>query len=269
MLSINRLIIFQFERLYSRLVFKQRHPNPSCSRMEIDLKNVSFDADMYQVKEEFARILHSDYFRRTNDQTEEQRLMNFKVELEPSERGWRHTGFGKLFLPNRGAGQRLLQLAKEDEDFPSIESRRIMMRDSGNKPTKKIIEMLRKVPYQEPSIDRERDEILSKLALSWRIDKLQIGLWLKRPTTRQGNASGGVFAVEWEKDYTAVGNARLAFDYENKFLIFHLGDPSLDDISHRVIIKFFNIRQMWAGYDFRPCAFSVITFLGQYLMIVG
>ncbi|KAL5529571.1 hypothetical protein ACEPAG_5556 [Sanghuangporus baumii] len=228
--------------------------------MEIELINISFRADLYDVKEEFARILHSDNFRLiTRNNGQEFRPLNFHIVLRRLENG-RHDGTGTLTLPNKRLGQVLLQLAIDNKDFPCVNSRRIRMRESERKPNKGRVETLRKLPYQDPSIDRERDNILIQLSVSWRIDKLQLGVWISRPTPHRGTGRQGVFAVEWEKDYTVAGNAQVEFKYDRKSLRLRLGDPFSDDETHFVVIKYSNIQHLWVGYDFRPyICFDLLT----------
>ncbi|KAL5489956.1 hypothetical protein ACEPAI_4789 [Sanghuangporus weigelae] len=228
--------------------------------MEIELISISFRADLYDVKEEFARILHSDNFRLiTRNNGQEFRPLNFHIVLGRLESG-RHDGTGILTLPNKKLGQVLLQLAIDNKDFPCVNSRRIRMRESERKPNKGRVETLRKLPYQDPSIDRERDNILFELSVSWRIDKLQLGVWISRPTPHRGTGCQGVFAVEWEKDYTAAGNAQVEFKYDRKSLRLRLGDPFSDDETHYVVIKYSNIQHFWVGYEFKPyICFDLLT----------
>lgn len=221
--------------------------------MEIELRKISFQADLYEVKAEFARILHSEQLQLGYDQGDpEDRLMNFHVDLGESDVR-RHNGTGTLTIPNRKIAQMLLSHAKCNIVFPSVRDYRILMRDSGRRPNRGMLETLRKVPYQDPKVDRDRDNIILKLNVSWRVDQLQFGLWLRRPSLKYDTKRVNTFAVEWEKDYTAVGNAQLTFEFVHKQIRLLLGDPSLDEVSHSVVIKFSNIQRIWTGYEFKPC----------------
>ncbi|THH11989.1 hypothetical protein EW145_g298 [Phellinidium pouzarii] len=239
--------------------------------MEIELKHIDYGADLYQVKEVFARILHSDEFRgRSEDGAQ---LINFQVVLGGSE-FQRHNGTGTLIIPSRKMGQLLLTKAANGDVSPVIDSRRsgrsrrILMRESNHRPSKGILETLKKVSYQDPSVDRDRDDKLLELSASLRVDKLQFGVWLQNPPQQlcpglqlQNSARCRMtFAVEWEKDYTAIGNAQLSLELEHKLIRIQLGDPSLDDEAHSIVIKFSNIQQMWIGIEFRPyICFKVFT----------
>lgn len=234
--------------------------------MEIELAKVSFQADLYEVKAEFARILHSEQLRLEHGDPE-QRLMNFNLTLGESDFR-RHNGTGLLIIPNRKVAQILLSLARLDEDYPSVRNNRILMRDSGRKPKRGMMETLRKVPYQDPEVDRVREDIILKLNVSWRVDRLQFGLWIRRPSPKHEAKRVNTFAVEWEKDYTAVGNAQLEFEFIHKQIRLQLGDPSLDDVSHSVVIKFSNIQRIWTGYEFRPCMYYIcLHYCGIALLI--
>ncbi|KAI5114733.1 hypothetical protein M0805_001582, partial [Coniferiporia weirii] len=158
-------------------------------------------------------------------------------------------------------------MAQTGEVSPKVysegRSRRICMRDSGRKPGKGIIETLKKVAYQDPRVDRERDDKLLKLSTSLRVDKLQFGIWLNRqprqlPFNRRVPSAPSqdrlTFAVEWEKDYTEKGNAQLLLELEHKLVRIKLGDPFLDQEAHSIVIKFSNIRGLRVGIEFRPYA---------------
>lgn len=224
--------------------------------MEIELIGIDYRANIYDVKEEFARILHSERFKRIKGtESEETRPINFRLILGKSDKGY-HDGSGTLTLPHRRIGEQLLNLARQNKIFPVVNSRRIRMRDDGEKVPRWLVETLRKLPYQDPSIDRERDDIHFKLGISWRIDKLQFGRWHPRPAPRHDEEHRGLFAVEWEKDYTKSGNAQVGFDYDQKLVRLRLGDPFLQDDLYYVIIRFSNVQQLWVGYEIKACSYS-------------
>ncbi|KAH8117020.1 RNA dependent RNA polymerase-domain-containing protein [Phellopilus nigrolimitatus] len=210
--------------------------------MEIGLGGIDYSADLYEVKECFAKILHSDTFQRPEEQP-----LHFKVTLGSHEK-WRHNGRGILTVPVYKIGKDLLNFKRKGIIVPVVRSRRIWMQELGRLKNKGILETLRKVPYQDPSLDRERDDKLQRLDVSLRIDKLQFGIWLQQPLpNRQVD-----FAVEWEKGYTAIGNAQLRIEFDHKIIRIQVGDPYIDYEAHSLVLKFSNIQDIWVGFDFGP-----------------
>ena len=67
--------------------------------MEIELGEIDFSANHYEVALEFARILHRIDYRSELAEGEEYRPLNFHVNLEKSNGGWMNCGRGSLIVP--------------------------------------------------------------------------------------------------------------------------------------------------------------------------
>ena len=226
---------------------------PPAYIMELELAGISYEMDIYEVKAAFATILHSDDFRRDMEDDP----MNFHVELGEHET-LRHDGTGKLTVTSRAIGNKLLGiLSSMPSDVRQKIFRRIRLRDTRRRPPLWTLQTLQKVKYVDPDVDRERDAILYKMNVTWRINDLQFGQWLKKPTVGRKStiAQGGIFAWEWSKNYTKIGVARLNIEYEHKLIRMTLGDPLVEHQAFSVVIKFSNIQCIWFGYEYAPCTF--------------
>ena len=217
--------------------------------MELELGRIDSSMDLYDVTTALAVIMHSeDYFPR---KSEDEPLINFKVELQSHET-LQHNGKGRLTVPARSIGKKLLRVLVE---MPSDKRKRLlgnmMMREVHSKLSEGAQQALLKVPYEDPMINKERENKIYKMGVTWRINDLQIGQWLKRP--KDGTQSG-VFAWEWSKNYTKIGVARLNIEYGYKEIRMTLGDPLVEDEAFSVVLKFTNIQNIWYGYEYSPCA---------------
>lgn len=225
--------------------------------MNIEIAKIDVSMDLYDVKTALALILHSDdYFPR---RSEDEPLINFNLELQPHQT-LQHNGRGKLTLPTRAIGDKLLRILTE---MPADSRKRLlgsmMMRKMSVKPPDNVQQQLLKVPYEDPMVNKERDSKVYKMGVTWRINDLQIGQWLRRPK----NGKNGVFAWEWGRNYTKIGVARLSIEYEHKEIRMTLGDPLVEDEAFSVVLKFTNIQNIWYGYEYSPCACGHIPLFTQ------
>lgn len=231
------------------------------------MTGIERSADEYDVKEALARVLHSPRFSRWKP---EGRLLNFKVKLNRDlTRGVRNDGTGTLMLPTSEAGLELLRLVRSKRLQIKVGSgkNKIYFKDAQTDPhdMKGQVEALRKIPYQDPSFERSRDLKLKELGAgstgstfpsftSLRIDKLQFGIWGRRPDPTTEPEQLGIFCWEWEKSCTSIGNGLIWIEYDHKLVRIQLGNSALDAIAQNVVITFANIRAIWIGYDFgAPC----------------
>lgn len=207
--------------------------------MEISLTNLDTRANLYDIKSALEKVLHSPG----------QPPFNFLVLLNQSKTdGFENDGTGSLILPSKQTGRDFLRKIKANEKKVVLgpKRRRVHFDQKGRAPHKGTIEMLRKVPYQSPDIDKQMDRIRQELkSRRFRIDKLQVGCW----KSTQSPSQSRVFAIEWEKEYTSIGNAVLGFDYDKKVLRIQMGEPLQDEIAYSVILKFAIIRDIWVGSD--------------------
>lgn len=219
-------------------------------------------ADDYDVKEALARVLYSHKFSRWKP---EGRLLNFKVKLNRDlTRGVRNDGTGTLLLPAAEVGRELLRLVRTKglQIKAGSGKNKIFFKDAQTDPSEiqGQVEALRKIPYQDPSFERKRDLKLKELGAgstgstfpsftSLRIDKLQFGIWDRRPDPTTDPEQVGIFCWEWQKEYTSIGNGLIWIEYDRKLIRIQLGNSALDATAQNVVITFSNIRNIWTGYD--------------------
>lgn len=224
------------------------------------MESIDFIATRYEVTSKLAQILHDPElfcFRHANADTPflnlgpaERRPMNFQVVLNEGNSGVRNNGTGYLTVPDVKIGQRFLNLIRQKKIAVKINGRKIFFKNSHRRPSFGLLQTLKKVPYQDPSIDRERDDKAMMLDCDFRVDKLKFGVWSRRPAPN----IFGIFCSEWEREYTSIGNALMRIEYEHKLIRIQLGDPAMDEIAYRVVLKFSNLQKVWVGYDFgNPC----------------
>lgn len=201
------------------------------------MRHLDTRSDLYEVKAALAEVLHSE---------DPQSPFNFHVSLNESDTmGFANDGTGSLILPTKAHGKNFLKKIENGELQVKINRRRISFKQATTRkgPSKGIIEMLKKVPYQDPQLDKRRDTIRQQLEVRLRIDKLQFGCWAIQNTRTK-------FCVEWSKEFTSIGNAVLGIEYDHKLIRIQIGDSLLDDIAYSVVLKFARIRKMWVGSDY-------------------
>ena len=222
--------------------------------MEISLEYLNKTSDYYDVKETIAKLLHSPEFSPPG----KGRRLNFEVHLNLSEvSGLSNNGTGSLFVPNKQVGVKLLQKTKKKAVKVLPNHRRIVFTEAKLQPNRKsIIDEIRKVPYQDPSIDKFREETVQELKRELRLDKVQFGYWLRRPLEQ----NRGIFAVEWPREGSKQNfYASLRFDYFHKAVRVQLGDPLFDHVKHHIVLKISNIRELWIGWDFgKACMYHLL-----------
>ncbi|TDL24977.1 RdRP-domain-containing protein [Rickenella mellea] len=213
--------------------------------MEFRMEGIAVKANRYEVTEALAKALH------TSDFSTEKRPINFQVILNEGIGGVRNNGTGLLTLPEEGIGKKFRRYLSEKKISIRVLGRRINFRPSHHQPRHRTIETLQKVPYQDPSIDQERDEKLLQLDKALRVNNLQFGLWSIRPKPQTATSPPvrGIFCSEWDRSYTTIGNALLWIEYDHKLLRIQLGESSLDEIANSLVIKFSSVQNLWIGYE--------------------
>lgn len=219
--------------------------------MDLSIRSIDYQASLYEVKDALAQLLHSrdfDTLRPGN------RNINFHVRLNLNEKiETRNIGTGLLTVPTVAIGKKLLRLMKHGGRKILVRKRPITLEHWSSKPYQGLVETLLKVPYQDPALDREKDDKLRSLNVRFRVDEIQFGIWGVRPSQSQGVR--GVFCREWAKRYTVDKFAQLWFDYDHKVLRIRLGDPARDETAYNIVIRFSTLRNLWSGVDFgNPCA---------------
>ncbi|RPD66474.1 RdRP-domain-containing protein [Lentinus tigrinus ALCF2SS1-7] len=213
--------------------------------MEIELADVSREATQWDVKRIFGAILHGEGFYDASDP--KARPINFKVTLNPGQ-GVQNNGTGSLILPHRKVGDKLLKWVYEEHHPVLVNGRRARLFRTKNRPGRGLKEQLEKTPYLEPDVEEKREEKLRRLDLGLHVDKLQFGIFYRRPEAPM--TAGRIFSNEYQVSHRDKGAGLLWFDYDHKVIRIQLGDRMTEEIGSTVAIKFDNLRKVAIGLDF-------------------
>ncbi|KAH9843166.1 RdRP-domain-containing protein [Rhodofomes roseus] len=218
--------------------------------MEIELRDISRDATIWEVKRKIGSILHSDYFYNPTDPKD--RPANFQVSLNEGPNGITHNGTGILSLGSRKLGDRFLRwlhnpgLHESDIDV-QLNGRKIRFFRSKNRPNHGLQQILEKAPYLPPEIEEEREDKLRQLDHSIHVDKIQFGIFY-RPVDAKPT-EGRAFSNEFEISHREKGAGILWFEYDHKLIRIQMGDQMTEQIAHNIAITFANIRKIAKGID--------------------
>ncbi|KAF6763917.1 RNA dependent RNA polymerase-domain-containing protein [Ephemerocybe angulata] len=208
--------------------------------MNIDIRFVPTEENEWTVTRAISSIIHADEFA----VSEEEKRVNFKVELNPNETsGVGHNHTGTLTLPTAALGRKFLNHVR---DKPiKLSKQKLKFYRSQTAPRKHVVATLGKTPFVSPDIEEKHVKTMWALEDNIRLETVQFGT-LYRPVYPGGRA----FSVEWEKRYTTVGLATLKLEYDHKLIRISLGDPQTEHIGYTVAINFASIRKIGVGYDF-------------------
>ncbi|EKM55297.1 uncharacterized protein PHACADRAFT_173398 [Phanerochaete carnosa HHB-10118-sp] len=215
--------------------------------MEIELKYIPFEASQWDIKRAVGGVLHSDDFFNASDPTA--RLINFEVNLNKHKSSEaRNDGTGVLILPDRKVGQKLLRLLRAGVHKVRVNGRKVHMNISPRKPEARVKERLEKTLYLNPEIEEELEAKLEKLDVGLHVDKLQFGVYYRRPG--DSVKTSRLFSNEYEISHVNKSAGLLHFEYTHKLIRIRLGDPMTEQLAHNVVITFANIRKLAIGLDF-------------------
>ncbi len=140
---------------------------------------------------------------------------NFKITLNPGQ-GSRNNGTGSLILPHRKVGDRLMKWVYEERNPVLINGRKARLFRSKSKPGRGLKEQLEKTPYLSPDVEEKREEKLRKLDLGLHVDKLQFGVFYRRPEAPM--TASRIFSNEYQISHRDKGAGLLWFDYDHKVI---------------------------------------------------
>ena len=184
--------------------------------MEIELKRISFEANVYDVREAVAAVLHGPDLYDPNDKDNKGRVPNFDVIMGKSPAGRIHNGTAILRVGSN-LGSRLIKWNRESRDH-NIEVKGEPLRIFNLHTTvpPDVKKTLEKALYIDPERDRQRSQIEEKARLVHaRIAKIQFGVWY-RP---EGSTSPRrTFSIEHEREFITKSAAYLNLVYEHKLI---------------------------------------------------
>ncbi|KAI6013233.1 RNA dependent RNA polymerase-domain-containing protein [Pisolithus marmoratus] len=178
----------------------------------------------------------------------QQRLPNFKVTLNPDDRGGvRNNGTGALTLTT-AIGAEFLALYNQGNITAMVDGRQLVFHPSG-RPVDAGLEMtLERAPFIDPDIAQERQKKIDALQDRFCVCKVQIGTFY-RPDNA-GPCDSRAFSIEWETDLKQRSMAWLKFEYDHKLMRVEIGDPATESTRYDVVVKFHNIAKMALGCSF-------------------
>ena len=184
--------------------------------MELELKWIHADADIYDVRKAVQDVLHGPELYDPNNKENKGRKPNFEVVMGISPAGRSHNGTAALRLPVR-LGQKLFRWYRESEEHRIVvKGRPLKLFRSDNHVPPDVKQVLEKALYIDPEQDKRRTQIEDHAhSVHLRIAKVQFGVWYK-PSDFPG--VGRSFSIEYEREFIGQSVAYLHVVYEHKLI---------------------------------------------------
>ena len=184
--------------------------------MELELKRIHFDADVYDVRKAVQEVLHGPELYDPNNKENKGRKPNFEVVMGISPAGRSHDGTAALRLPVR-LGQKLFGWYRESEEHRIVvKGRPLKLFRSDNHIPPDVKQVLEKALYIDPEQDKRRTRIKDRAhSVHLRIAKVQFGVWYKPSNS---SVAGRSFSIEYERDFMGQSSAYLHVVYEHKLI---------------------------------------------------
>jgi RNA-dependent RNA polymerase len=184
--------------------------------MEIELKRISFEADVYDVRKAVALVLHGPDLYDPNDERNKGRKPNFQVEMGTSPAGRIHNGTA-ILRTTTDVGTQLLQWQKSDENNIVVDGRALRIFNAHRKVPQDVKETLEKALFVDPDQDKRRTLIEDQARqVRLRIALIQFGIWY-RPSNCPADR-GRTFSVEYERDFLQHSAAYISVVYEHQLI---------------------------------------------------
>lgn len=184
--------------------------------MEIELTNISFEADVYDVRKAVAAVLHSPEIYDPNDRQNKGRLPNFEIIMGKSPAGRIHNGKAVLRVGSK-LGPKLINWNRESRDHNiEVKGRILRVFNLFNTVPLDVKQTLEKALYIDPEKDRLRSQIEEQARLvRARIAKVQFGVWYRPSDSPSANRT---FSIEHERDFLSNSAAYIYVVYEHKMI---------------------------------------------------
>ena len=185
--------------------------------MEIELKNIDFDANVYDIYEALERILHGPELHHPNDRKTRGRKPRFEVVLGVSPAGRIHNGTAILLVPV-WIGKRLLRWFWDSpENVITVKDRTLLLFNGFGEVSPEVVYRLEKAFYVDPRKEQRCRRLEDKASqFRLRIAKVQFGVWYTEsdPLPKQGRT----FSVEYEREYLSQSAAYINLVYEDSLI---------------------------------------------------
>ena len=184
--------------------------------MELELKWIHADADVYDVRKAVAAVLHGPDFYDPNDRDHKGRVPNFIIVMGESPAGRIHNGKAFLRVGSK-LGQRLFKWNRESEENSIVvKGRRLKIFKTYNNVPPDVKQTLEKALYIDPEQDKLRSQIEEQSKLvRLRIARVQFGVWYK---SSDPHGQRRRFSVEHEREFLSNSAAYIYIVYEHKLI---------------------------------------------------
>lgn len=195
------------------------------------MRNINNSFTTHDVTVEIAKIIHGDAYSSFSSFP-----LNFHVYLFKDKKkntGFRHSGSGALTLPTVEVGHHFLtEYGKPSAKSMYLGGRRVQFSASKSTPRGDVLETIKRRPYEDPKVLKERENRTAKLnAEAVSIKAVQFG-W---------DCRDFVFSIESEE--TCEGSCFLSFDEERREIQIKLKRSTG---IYRIAIRFSQIRSLSA-----------------------
>jgi RNA-dependent RNA polymerase len=187
--------------------------------MELDLKYVSFEADVYDVRKAVELVLHGPDLYDPNDKSNKGRVPNFMIEMGKSPAGRHHNGIAILRV-TKELGMRLLRWYRGSDNNIVVHGKPLLLFNNHRDITiPGVKETLEKALYVDPDRDKRRNliEDQSKL-VRLRISQIQFGVWYKSTNSESPSNQRRRFSIEYERDFLVHSAAYISIVYGHKLI---------------------------------------------------
>ena len=239
--------------------------------MEIQLKRISHDANVYDVRKAVEAVLHNSPIYDKNDKEFKGRKPNFQVVMGESPAGRLHDGTAILSV-TRELGKRLLRWNYESKDQNIVVCERpLLLFNNHQNVAPDLRQTLEKARYVDPDHDRlynQRKDYASQVRL--RIANVQIGVWHRNPKDQSR-----AFSVEYDREFLQHSAAYITVVYEHSLIRIEvsaafsldahitdrypaqMGQRETEEDCFLILIKYTSIKKLGMGYDEwgQPCAY--------------
>lgn len=151
------------------------HLSPTVVIMEFYIRNVDFKADEWEVTTAIARLVHvCPGLFVTNP---EERLPNFKVQLNKSQAGGVQNDGSGAFMLTKSLGKKFKRLNEQGHVDVAVRGKKLKFFPNTNSVGKSLTLELEKAPFIDPNIARDRERRINALRDPFLIAHVQIGLY--------------------------------------------------------------------------------------------
>jgi RNA-dependent RNA polymerase len=185
--------------------------------MEFDLKWVSFEADVYDVRKAVALVLHGPDIYDPNDKFYKGRVPNFIVVMGESPAGRHHNGVAILRV-TKELGIRLLRWYRaSDNNRIVVHGKALKIYNNHRDVPLNVKDTLEKALYVDPDRDKRRNQIEDQSKLvRLRVTHVQFGVWYKSTNSESPSNQKRRFSIEYERDFLLHSAAYISIVYEHK-----------------------------------------------------